>query len=382
MSLAPGSTARALILAALPAAALGAGVECNLENLYPVEPVTAATSVSVGGTVVARKEVTLSAQAPGRVEAVAGDEGDRFPEGAELVRLDMDDLLARRQAALAQLSSARAAVRNAGVQYRRELSSPQVAQSPGGMGMPAMMDQFFTNPMQEMMGVRRPGAERSAEVHNRGTALEQARQTVRQAESRLREIDAHIRDARSVAPFPGVITHKHVEQGDPVQPGQPLLDFMAESGLQIQVDVPARLRPGLREGMALTARLDASPEPVNVRLARIFPTADADRHTVRMKFDLPRGIQASAGTYAEVLFPDPGRPERRVVAVPASAVLARGGLEMVFLVDENNRARLRFVRTGAPVGDGRVRVLSGLEGGECVVADPRPGLRSGEPVVP
>jgi RND family efflux transporter MFP subunit len=370
----------ALLLGALPVA-VTAG-ECNLENLYPVEPVTSATNVSVGGTVVARKEVTLSAQYPGRVEMIAGDEGDSFRQGTELVRLDIDDLLAQRQAAAAQLSSARSALRNADIQYRRELVSPRVAQSTGGMGMPAMMDQFFTNPMQEMMGTRRPGAERSAEIHNRGTALEQARHAVQQAESRLREIDAHIRDARSVAPFDGVITHKHVEVGDPVQPGQPLLGYMAHAGLQVQVDVPARLRPGLEEGMRLTARLDVTRRPVPVRLARIFPTADADRHTVRMKFDLPEGIDAAAGTYAEVLFPDPSRPERQVVAVPRTAVLNRGGLEMVFLVDPNNRAQLRFVRTGGDVGADKVRVLAGLNGGECVVADPRPGLRSGDPVVP
>lgn len=376
-----GHRACALVLLLAAAGPAGAA-QCNLENLFPVEPVTSATAISVGGTVVARQEVTLTAQYPGRVEAIAGVEGDSFPTGAELLRLDVADLLAQRQSAVAQLASAQAALRNADIQYRRELSSPQVAQSPGGMGMPAMMDQVFTNPMQEMMGVRRPGAERSAEVHNRGTALEQARHGVQQAESRLREIDARIRDAKSLAPFAGVITHKHVEVGDPVQPGQPLLGYMAHAGLQLQVDVPARLRPALAEGMTFTARLDVHQRPVTARLARVFPTADADRHTVRMKFDLPEGSGAAAGMYAEILFPDPGRPEQRVLAVPRTAVLSRGGLKMVFLVDPDNRAQLRFVRTGGAVGNDLVRVLSGLSGGECVVAKPRPGLRTGDPVVP
>jgi RND family efflux transporter MFP subunit len=294
----------------------------------------------------------------------------------------VDDLLAQRRAAEAQVASASAALRNAGVQLNRELVSPQVAQSPGGMGMPSMMDQMFTGPMQSFMGTRQRGAERSAEIHARNTQVEQARQALLAARSDLQKIDARLRDARSVAPFDGVISLSHVEVGDPVQPGQPLLQYIDPQALQIQVDVPVRLRAGLDEGQALQARLDLATRPTDVTLARIFPTADVARHTVRMKFDLPAEVDAPVGSYAEVLFPDPAMPSRPTLAVPASAVVTRGGLQMVYLADADYRAELRFVRTGRRLDTGQVRVLSGLGGGECIVVDPRPGLKAGDRIAP
>lgn len=351
-------------------------------NIYTVVPVGGGAATAVGGTVVPRQEVTLSAQLPGRVEFIAGSEGDRFDAGARLVQLSIQDLLAQRQAAQAQWVSADAAFRNANVQLGRELSSPQSTQPMTGMGMPGMMDQMFTNPMSSLMGTRQPGVEKGAQVFAGTTQIEQARQALAQATAKIQEIDAKIRDAKSVAPFAGVITAKMVEVGDPVQPGQPLLTFADPGDLQVQVDVPARLAPALREGIQVPARLDVAQGAVPVTVSRVFPTADPVRHTVRVKFDLPRGIGATPGLYAEVMVPDPGAPGRSVLAVPRSAVVMRGGLTMVFAVPDSGRADLRFVRLGELVGTDMVRVLSGLKEGDRIVRQPPPGLASGDPVAP
>lgn len=351
-------------------------------NVYTVAPVGGGVSSAVGGTVVPRQEVTLSAQLPGRVEFIAGSEGDRFDAGARLIQLSIQDLLAQRQAAEAQWVSAEAALRNAQVQLGRELSSPQSTQPMTGMGMPGMMDQMFTNPMSSVLGTRQPGIEKGAQVFAGTTQIEQARQALAQATAKIQEIDAKIRDSKGVAPFAGVITAKMVEVGDPVQPGQPLLTFADPGDLQIQVDVPARLASALREGMQIPARLDVVQGAVPVTVARVFPTADPVRHTVRVKLDLPSGIGATPGLYAEVMVPDLGAPGRSVLAVPRSAVVMRGGLTMVFAVTEGGRADLRFVRLGELVGADMVRVLSGLKEGDRIVRQPPPGLASGDPVTP
>jgi multidrug efflux pump subunit AcrA (membrane-fusion protein) len=347
-----------------------------------VTPVGSGATTAVGGTVVPRQEVTLAAQLPGRVEFLAGSEGDRFEAGARLVQLSIQDLLAQRQAAQSQLASADAALRNAGVQLGQEIVSPQVGQSMGGMGMPNLMDQMFTNPMSSFLGTRQPGVDRGAQVYARSTQVEQARQALSQAASRLQEIDARIRDSKSVAPFAGVITGKLVDVGDTVQPGQPLLTFADPSQLQVQADLPSRLVAGLQEGMPLSARLDVAHGFVPVTVARIFPTADPVRHTVRVKFDLPPATAVAPGSYAEVLVPDARGRTGGVLAIPPSAVVSRGGLTMVFTVTDDDRADLRFVRLGEPVGPDLVRVLSGLTEGDRVVRQPPPGLTTGSPISP
>ena len=289
-------------------------------KLVPVDARSVRTTVTLGGTVVPYKDVTLAAQLPGRVVYLAGTEGDTFDEGTVLATLDDKELRAQQQSAMAALRDAEVAIQSAGVQYSRELIAPNRA-SPsqlGGMGMPAMMDQFFTRPFGNMMGIGNPYVERGADLYRQGAQIEQARNAYLRAQAELRQVDAKFRDIRSIAPFDGVITKKLVEVGDTVQPGQPMLEFADIQYLQVQVEVPARIMPGVREGMVVRAKLDVGDSMVNVRVAQIFPLADPERHTVRVKFDLPTGAPAAPGMYAEVMVPDVNAPVRQVPSLKLS----------------------------------------------------------------
>ena len=155
----------------------------------------------------------------------------------------------------------------------------------------------------------------------------------------------------------------------------------------MEVDVPARLRPGLRDGMMITAQLDVSHRRVPVRVAQVFPMADPQRHTVKVKFDLPQGV-AEPGMYAKVLVPDFNAPARANPVIPASAIRYNGSLPGVYVLDDQGSVELRLVRVGEPVPGGMISVLSGLRQGERILADPPPGVAAGwssemkAPVVP
>ncbi len=319
--------------------------------------------VILGGTVIPLKEVTLSAQIPGRVESIAGDEGDEFKAGTILLTIDDDELQARKQAAQAQLEKAYTNLQNAQVQYNRELWNPRVynPRPMAGMGFPAMFDGMF-NDMD--FGSNKKGLERQADLAAQGSAVEVARAQVAAAESGLREIDAKLRDTKAVAPFDGVITKKLVEVGDTVQPGQPLLKFAYNKYLRIQAEVPARLMPGLQKGMVVPARLDVGNTRVNVRVAQISPVADDRQHTVTVKFDMPAGVPGGAGMYAEVMLPDVSSPAKALPVIPKKAISYRGSLPSVKVLDENDVPQLRLIRTGDELDENRITVLSGLKPGE------------------
>lgn len=340
-------------------------------------------TIAVAGTVVARKAVTLTAQLPGRVAGIAGQEGDRFRAGAVLVTLDDAALVAKLESARAAQTSAAAQVRNAGTQLTRELASPQsnaAKSAPGGMGMPAMFDQMMFNPMQNAMGMQNRGMDRTADVIQRETQLAQARSAQAHSVSQIKEIEEMIRDSKSVAPFTGVIETVFVEVGDTVQPGQRLVSFSDTAGYQVQVDVPARLKRRLKLGAALGVTLDGADHPVSAKLSRIFPVADPKDHTIRIELDLPAGVDTTVGAYAEVAVAVPSATEQGAILIPASAIVRKGGLPLVFVVDEAGVAKLRIVRVGSDDGHGRQVILSGLREGERIVANPRAGLRSGEQV--
>ncbi len=335
-----------------------------------------APTLSIGGTVVPYKEVTLAAQMPGRVSYLAGIEGDKFKKGDLLVAIDDQELLAKRRALLAQMASADAQWRNAGIQFNREIYSPRSKTPPGGMAVPNLFDQMFTRPMEGFMGERSEGAELSADIHASGTQVEQARSALMSLQAELQALDSKLRDARSIAPFDGVIVKKSVEVGDTTQPGQPLLTFADVEFLQVDIDVPSRLRAGLKEGLMITAELDVNHQQVPVRVAQIFPMADAQRHTVKVKLDLPQGV-AEPGLYVRVLVPDFGAPERGNPLVPATAIRYNGSLPGVYVLDEQGRPNLRLVRLGERQQDGMVNVLSGLRPGERILGDPPPGVAAG-----
>lgn len=335
--------------------------------------------VILGGSVVPYKEVTLSAQVPGTIKYVAGDVGDSFDAGDVLVAIDDEELLAKRRAAVAALSNAEAMLRNSQVQYSRELWSPQsenINRMPG-MGVPGLFDQMFTKNAGDMMGYGNPDVERSADLYSRQTGVSQAVSSVQQARSQIEELDAAILDARSVAPFEGVIMKKMVEVGDTLQPGQPLVTFAHVKYLRIQSEVPARLVTNLKVGMVVPAYLDVGREQVEARVAQIYPVADMQHHTVTVKFDLPVGVSGGPGMYAEVMVPDGSQSGQPLIIIPNSAVIKGGSLPRVLAVTDSGESVLRVVRLGSPYGDNKVIVLSGLKQGERIIDNPPAGASSG-----
>lgn len=360
----------AVALFAAPIVLAGAA-HPSTPNTVTAEVVRQQSFVTLGGTVVPARQVTVAAQMPGRVEFIAGAEGDAFNQDTALVALDDDELLAKRNAVMAQMQSADAALRNAGVQYNRELISPSYRNSMPGMGMPGLFDQMFTRNFSDMMGFNDSGMERGADLYSRGIGIEQARSAFSQARAQLDAVDAKLRDTVGYAPFNGVIVSKKVEVGDTVQPGQPLLTFADIEALQIQVDVPARLMPGVIWQALVMARLDVRNAPIKARVSQIFPMADPVRHTVTVKLDLPLNAPAAPGMYAEVRMPDITAPEQALPVIPQSAIIQRGSLPAVYVLNQAGERELRVVRLGQTIGDGRISVLSGLFGGEQVVENPQ-----------
>jgi len=344
-----------------------------------VTTTTTGSQATVGGTVIPFKEVTLTAQVPGRVTFLGGIEGFRAEAGEVLVRINDDDIQAKRRAATAQISQADAALRNSQMQYSRELYAPRVNSISGfpGMGIPATFDQFFTRSFSSGMGQSNTALERQADLYSRGVGINQAQSAMMQAQANLDGLDARLRDSQSIAPFDGVVVSKMVEVGDTVQPGMPLVTFAFTDYLRIDAEVPVRLAAGLSIDMIVSARLDVGGVIVDAKVAQIFPVADPKRHTVRVKFDLPFDTPGGPGMYAEVTVPDNSMPARTEQSVPAEALIWRGSLPSVFVI-ENGKPSLRIVRVGYPTANGNVSVVSGLSGGEEVILNPPATLISGE----
>jgi RND family efflux transporter MFP subunit len=104
------------------------------------------------------------------------------------------------------------------------------------------------------------------------------------------------------------------------------------------------------------------------RVRRIVPSADARSRSFQVKVGMPNGLDLKSGMFARVSIPLGGTG---MLLIPRSAISEQGQLDGVYVLDENQIARFRLVRTGKIVGD-KVEILSGLnEGRRYVTVVPR-----------
>ena len=363
----------AMVLAACPIAVL------NAAEIVPVETTGSSSRSVLGSTVVPYKEVTLSAQVPGVVKYVAGGVGTNLQQGGVIFQVDDTQLQAKRSAVVAQIAMAQAAVQNAQSQYQRELTSPRskdIGAMPG-FGLPAMFDKMAVRPFADsVMGGYNSDTIRQADLNNAISSVSQSQSQLQQANAQLQEIDTALRDASAYAPFEGMILEKMVEVGDTVQPGQPLVKFGYVKYKRLQADVPSGLVGNLSQDMVVPAKIDGSVQ-TSVRVAEIYPIADASRHTVTVKFDLPLEITTAPGMYAEIYLPESNKGDKQVLTIPSTALMKGSSLPSVLVVKADNTSELRLVRLGADQGNDKIQIVSGLTVGERIIDKPPAGVTSG-----
>ena len=177
-----------------------------------------------------------------------------------------------------------------------------------------------------------------------------------------------------IAPFNGVITGKLADVGDLAAPGKPLIEMEDPQALRFEADVPEAIIARIDPGAVLPVRIGGQPE-ISGTVTEISPAADSNSRTFLVKLDLPQSTGLRGGQFGRVEVPV---GESSVLRVPVGAVLLRGQMEIVFVIDKD-RALLRLVKTGRRIG-GELEIVSGLEAGEKVVTDHPAQLTDGQRV--
>lgn len=292
------------------------------------------------GVVEAVHQATLSAQTRGRVLELPFDVNDHVEAGQVVVRFtDIEQRSGERQAQAA-LSAAQAAYTEAEAEHRR-----------------------------------------IAEIHERGlvarSQLDQAIARRDAARARLESARAAVREAGEQvdytvirAPYTGILTERHVEIGESVQPGQALVSGLSLERLRIQVEIPQSDVLAIRERGQAWILLDGGRR-IQAERVVVFPYADPASHSFRVRVELPEtqtGLHP--GMIAKIAFAI-GDGER--VLLPISSVVRRSEIVAVYVVDADDRVSLRQIRTGHRHDD-HIEVLAGLTPGERVAADPARAL--------
>jgi RND family efflux transporter MFP subunit len=190
---------------------------------------------------------------------------------------------------------------------------------------------------------------------------------IRQAEEGVRAAEVTRSFALIRAPFAGIVTEKHAEQGDMATPGAPLVTLEQSGGYQLDVPVEEARLGAIRVGIGVSVRLDAFDQTIAAKVGEIVPAIDAGSRTFTARVHLPPDHRLRSGLFGRARFP---LSSERIVTVPVSAVAQRGQLHAVYVID-GDTARARLVTVGRR-NDGLFEVLTGLNAGERV-ASPIPG---------
>jgi RND family efflux transporter MFP subunit len=209
-----------------------------------------------------------------------------------------------------------------------------------------------------------------------------ARADFEAADTRYRVATGAVAEARALmgyveifAPFDGVVTRKWLDIGDQAAPGKPLVDIEDPSQLQLEADIPEAVASRINQDARMTIRVGQSTGDLSGTIVEIAPIADPISRTFRVKLDVQASPGLMSGQFARLLVP---AGEYTSMHVPASAVVQRGQMEILFVV-ENRHARLHLVKTGRRLND-ETEILSGLDSGDLVVVDNLQQLVDGQPL--
>lgn len=300
---------------------------------YEVVPRDLSRQLNLSATVQPRVVVNLNSRAQGMVSSIAVEESDYVTQGQRLAEFDVAEQQAELNRAQARAQEARLELERI-----RQLSDTQT--------------------------IARAELERAEASYAAATAERDLWQT-------------RLSFGVITAPTDGVITARYIQEGEAVEPREPLFVLAKMDELVILSGVSERDVRHLAVGQEVPVQLDALPdEIITGSIRRIFPAADAESRLIHVEVLLPsdsyeRGVRP--GFLARLPLIVDSRPDS--LAVPAAAIGEDGSDRYVYQVIDDRLTRV-IIQTGITRGQW-TEVVDGIDAGAVVLATNPIDMRDG-----
>jgi RND family efflux transporter MFP subunit len=354
-----------LRLGCLIVAAVLGGSGCSTEQQAEVPSTDTVRNVSVlavkednipdvldsVGTVRAAQTSDLASQMMGNIVEIRVHEGDRVYRGQVLAVIDDS----KPRAAVDQANAAELAARQQLVAADSDLALAQLTLK--------RCQYLYEQKVVSQQEFDEVNARYQATLARRDIA--QAGQT--QARAVLSQARTSLDYTRIRAPFNGIVTHKKADSGTLASPGMPIFTVEDIRRYQLEVAVNESDVWCIRLGVQVSVAIDAlGNSELKGKVVEIVPAADPASRAFLVKIELPPDTRLRSGLFGRAQF---SRGEQQALLIPRSAVVQRGQLQGVFVLDQNKVANLRYLSLGKSSGS-EIQVLSGLQRGEWVVVNP------------
>ncbi len=298
-----------------------------------VERVTVPVFEKATGTLESKQSGDISAQVQARIKAIHVKSGDSVKPGDLLITLDDEAIAARTAQARQNINALKARLAGAEAHYLR---------------------------------TRKLFAQESATQ----AALDAAKSDYESLKSQRAAAGSQLQETSSIqdfskirATFPARVIDRHAEPGEVAYPGKKLLTLYDPAALRVEAYIRESVAIGLQTGQSLEIGIEALKLTLPATIEEIVPAANpgARNFLIKMRIDSRPGLYP--GLFVRIRIP---QGEEQLLSIPQDYVHQVGQLDVAWILN-NGQIERRFVRLGRTLSNGRIKVVSGLSGGEQLV---------------
>jgi len=379
----------------------------------PVQQKDVTVRITANGEAVPVQRLNLNPKTAGRLAKLYVEQGDRVQQGQIIARMDSQEIEAKRDQALAELSRTQAnlALLKAGnrpeeigqaqasvseaqakiasAQTRLDLASARVRRNQALANEGAIsrdnLDEFLNEERSAQANLEQVKASYNSSQQkltqqkngSRVEEIEQSAAQVASAQASLRQISTQIEDTIIQAAFSGVITLKNATEGDFVTPTSFASSTSSATSivtlandLEVLAKVPEVDIGQIKQGQTVELRADAFPSQTFKGVVRLVsPEAKEDAtqrgvitFEVRVKL-LSGKDKLRSGMTTDLSFL--GKQINNSLMVPTVAIVTVKGQTGVLLPDSNNKPKFQPVSIGSNIGN-ETEIINGIKSGDPV----------------
>lgn len=330
-------------------------------SIISVQPANIPDVVEAVGTLHAAQTSQLAAQMMGNIIEIRAREGDRVQRGQILAVIDE----AQPRAALDRAAAADLAA-------QQEITASESDFT--------LADATFKR-YQTLFEKKSVSPQEFDEIKARYQAAQARREMARagqaQAKAALQQARTALSYTHIVAPFDGLVTEKKADVGTLASPGMPIFTLEDLRRYRLEATVNETDLRYVRQGQQVPVLIDSlGDRELKGKVVEIVPAADPGSRSFLVKVEVPSDAALRSGLFGRAQF---ARGQRSALLIPRTAVVERGQLQGIYVLDQNKVAGLRYITLGKP-SSAQVEVLAGLQPGETLIADPGSRELSGKKV--
>jgi RND family efflux transporter MFP subunit len=345
-----------------------------------------ANKLQVAGEFLPYQEVELHAKVAGYIKRINVDIGDRVKTGQVLAILDVPELEAQVQGATAGVRQTREQITRANSEVQQAQANYDALHAQSQRLQQAAKAQPGLIAQQELDDALAKDQAAAAQVDAAKSALSATQQELGVSQADQQRYTSLADYSRIMAPFNGVVTWRYADTGALIQAGtsnsgaMPVVKLAEIDVLRLRLPVPESLAPFVHVGDTAEIQVQALNRTFSGKVARDTEALDPSTRTMQVEIDVPNPKgQLEPGMYAQVTL-DIERVGDALV-VPIQAVDQSGSQPTVMLVDSSNHVQRRAVQVGIATAN-RTEILHGLQSGDKVIATNLSSYQAGELVQP